>query len=165
MKYNLYLKIKLSKQAIYIRYVIANYQNLSNSASRPPQILFSSFFSKMSFAFHDWPFDDVMTFEYLQSQNLMTSWPKQDFKIKETIFFLVSQVLSLRLTIKFATLTVVFHCCNFMDDREIGSLFLSWNSLVLWIFSWNNLLAYWVYSLLYFNFDPDFNIWLCHAQD
>ena len=54
-------------------------------------------FSKEFLMFHAWVFDDLMTFEYLESQNLIISRMKRAFEVKEKIFFLVSQLLSFKL--------------------------------------------------------------------
>ena len=50
----------------------------------------------MCFLFHAWAFDDVITFEYLKSQNLIISRTKNAFATKWKTFFLISKVLSFR---------------------------------------------------------------------
>ena len=52
----------------------------------------------MCFVFRAWDFHDVMTYEYLKSLNLIISRTKIVFEVKIKLFFLVSQVLSARLS-------------------------------------------------------------------
>ena len=48
--------------------------------------------------FHVQAFDDIMTFEYLKSENMINSRMKTAFEAKQKTFFLVSNVLSFRHT-------------------------------------------------------------------
>ena len=52
----------------------------------------------MCFVCRAWDFHDVMTYEYLKSLNLIISRTKIVFEVKIKLFFLISQVLSARLS-------------------------------------------------------------------
>ena len=78
--------------------------------------------------FHAWVFDDLMTFEYLESQNLIISRMKRAFEVKEKIFFLVSQLLSFKLAKQtsknVAATPFKYFCTSFAQ-------FISFSELVL----------------------------------
>ena len=73
-----------SQEFLIKNFILQYYINWANFITR--LCLLPKLFSKLCFVFHVWAFDDVMTFGYLKSSNLIMSRMKRPFEVKKNFF-------------------------------------------------------------------------------